>query len=98
MSIISAGLSLLAVVTVNGPVDFGQREYILCDGRRLNVGAYSAPCVTDWDCDGRQDLLVGQFDYGRIRFYRNEGAHGAPEFSSWSWLMDGLAPLSVPWG
>ncbi len=62
------------------------------------MGSYSAPTAVDWDGDGRKDLIIGQFDEGRIRFYRNVGTDPAPVFESWLYLLDGATPLSVPYG
>lgn len=54
--------------------------------------------MTDWDGDGLEDLLVGQFDDGRIRFYPNLGSTQSPAFDGFEFLMDGEDFLSVPWG
>ena len=34
---------------------------------------YAAPCWHDVDRDGKKDLVVGQFNDGKMRFYRNLG-------------------------
>jgi hypothetical protein len=39
----------------------------------IDVGLSAAPALTDWDCDGDLDLLIGT-DAGRIQFWRNEGS------------------------
>jgi hypothetical protein len=45
------------------------------DGRPIDTDVgHAAPFVTDFDGDGVQDLLVGQFGSGLLWFYRNEGA------------------------
>ena len=46
----------------------------------IDVGQLSKPDVADLDRDGLQDLVVGGFD-GRIRFYRNIGSPGSPQFN-----------------
>ncbi len=80
------------------PILFGEQVYIECNGRPIDVGSYSAPMVTDWNGDGKQDLLVGQFEFGRIRFYPNEGEIGDPVFNTFYYLQNGSVPLSVPYG
>jgi len=61
------------------------------------VGSYAAPLMTDWDGDGLEDLLVGQFDGGRIRFYTNLGSRQAPVLDGFEYLSDGEVYLSVPY-
>jgi hypothetical protein len=40
---------------------------------RVDSPGYAAPCWADIDGDGKKDLLVGQFDGGMIRVYKNLG-------------------------
>ena len=43
-------------------------------GQEIDVdGGHAAPFVHDIDGDGKKDLLVGQFEGGILRVYRNEG-------------------------
>jgi hypothetical protein len=67
---------------------------IQANGVNINVGygGNASPFVIDWDGDNKQDLLLGQFDGGRIRFYTNTGTHYNPTFGSFEYLQaDGLA-------
>ncbi len=91
-------LLLFVHVTHAVPVQFGERTWIMDGGARLDVGTYSAPVMTDWNGDGKKDLLVGQFELGRIRFYPNIGENDAPVFDGFEYLMDDLAPLWVTYG
>ena len=50
-------------------------------------GGDAGPVVTDWDGDGRVDLLVGCGD-GRVLFYRNTAARGAPTFADAETLVN----------
>ncbi len=40
---------------------------------RVESPGYASPCWTDFDGDGKKDLLVGQFRDGKIMVYRNLG-------------------------
>lgn len=45
----------------------------------VDVG-HAAPLRLDWDGDGKDDLLVGQFGEGKLRIYRNVGTQTQPKF------------------
>jgi len=40
---------------------------------RVESPGYAAPCWADVDGDGKKDLLVGQFNKGKIRVFKNLG-------------------------
>ena len=40
---------------------------------RVEAPGYAAPCWADVDGDGKKDLLVGQFNKGKIRVFKNLG-------------------------
>jgi len=40
---------------------------------RVERPGYAAPCWADLDGDGKKDLLVGQFNNGKIRVFKNLG-------------------------
>lgn len=62
----------------------GQLE---CDGRAITDVSWPSSCVTDWDGDGKKDLLMGEFSpSGKLRFYKNVGSNTAPEFESYSYV------------
>jgi len=50
------------------------------------------------DGDERCDLLVGQFDDGRLRIYRNLGTNTSPRFEGYHWFEAGGAVGTVPAG
>ncbi len=71
---------------------------VTAGGEPIDVEGYAAPFVGDFDGDGRNDLLVGQYVYGRLRVYRNAGTNAEPKFDRFEWFtVDGL-PACVPSG
>lgn len=73
---------------------------LLANGVPINVGygGNASPFVVDWDGDGRQDLLLGQFDQGRVRFYPNTGTNFDPAFGDFSFLQADGADISLSSG
>lgn len=49
---------------------------------------FAIPCVTDWNRDGRKDLLVGYQSGGMIDLYLNSGSDAQPVFTNVSNLQD----------
>src|SRR5262249_43820311 len=62
--------------------DLAPPVHVLAGGQPLDVerSGHAAPCVGDIDCDGKPDLLVGQYDGGKLRIYRNTGTASALKF------------------
>lgn len=97
--------SILAVVLLwagalaQTPV-FDPPVTIEANGAPINVGygGNASPFVFDWDGDGRQDLLLGQYDRGKIRFYPNTGANFDPVFDSFSYLQADGTDISLSYG
>jgi hypothetical protein len=50
---------------------------------------HAAPFVADYNNDGVQDLLVGEFYKGRLRIYENIGTNPEPRFESYRVFQDG---------
>jgi hypothetical protein len=63
----------------------------------VNIG-HLVPSVTDWNSDGKKDLLVGQFSDGQIRVYLNSGTDSDPKFGEFSYLQAGAKPISLAAG
>ena len=59
---------------------------------------HAAPFVGDFDGDGVNDLLVGQFGDGILWIYRNEGTSEAPQLASGVKFKDGAEDGRVPTG
>lgn len=73
---------------------------IQAGGQPLDVQreGHSAPFVGDFDGDGVRDLLVGQYEQGRLRIYRNLGTNTEPRFDAHTWLSAGGQTGRVPEG
>ncbi len=90
----------LAVALDNDSVEIEPPVHIQTAGRPINVErqGHAAPFVADFDGDGVNDLLVGQFSEGRLRIYRNTGTNRRPNFNGYSWFQAGGQLAAVPVG
>jgi hypothetical protein len=61
----------------------------------IDVGQRTTPIVTDWDNDGRRDLLVGAKD-GMLRLFLNTGTDSSWEFTKMDTLQENGADMIVP--
>lgn len=57
---------------------------------------HAAPLVVDFDGDGKNDLLVGQFGGGVLWIYKNEGTNSEPKYAAGKKFMDGKPEGTVP--
>jgi hypothetical protein len=73
---------------------------IQAGGKPLDIEreGHAAPFVADFFEDGTLALLVGQYQDGRLRVYRNTGTRAQPKFDSYVWFKAGGAIASVPVG
>jgi hypothetical protein len=92
-------LLLVSISYAETPV-FADPVYIQANGSNINVGygGNASPFMIDWDGDNKQDLLLGQYDGGRIRFYTNTGTHYYPTFSTFVYLQADGVNISVSYG
>jgi hypothetical protein len=68
-------------------------------GKAIEVEApgYAAPCLADIDGDSVPDLLVGQFNDGKIAVHKgSRGKDGKLVFAERKWLMAGGEVAVVP--
>jgi hypothetical protein len=59
---------------------------------------HAAPLVCDFDGDGIQDLLVGQFGDGQLWIYHNEGTNAKPKLAAGVKFKEGHEDGRVPSG
>jgi len=59
---------------------------------------HAAPYVADFDGDGVQDLLVGQFGDGLLWIFRNEGTNAQPKLAAGVKFKEGREDGRVPSG
>ncbi|MEO2020605.1 MAG: VCBS repeat-containing protein [Pirellulaceae bacterium] len=80
------GVFVLTGVTVAGAAEFAAPVRLSGGGQAVRVESpgYAAPCWADVDGDGKKDLLVGQFNNGKIRVYRNLGKN---KLAAGQWLQ-----------
>jgi hypothetical protein len=86
----------LSAAAVTPELDAG---VVLMNGSSpLSAGIYTAPCVLDWNNDGKKDLLVGQFYYGYIYLFLNQGSDAAPVFRTPQAVTVSGVPLTTSYG
>ena len=69
------------------------------EGEFISVEApgYACPTMADVDGDGKDDLIVGQFNQGHLQFFKNIAAAGqSPKFAAAKWLTTGDERAVVP--
>jgi hypothetical protein len=94
-------LALVAVQPEPRPAglapDLAPPVHVLADGKPLDVerSGHAAPFVGDFYGDGKMALMVGQFDGGKLRVYRNVGTRKEPKFGDFEWFRasDGLGTI-----
>ena len=60
---------------------------------RVEAPGYAAPCLADLDGKGQMDLLVGQFNKGKIQVFKGLGGC---KFAKGTWLQAGGQVAEVP--
>lgn len=90
----ATGAARLSAADLESPVRLNSGESPL----DIEEIGHAAPCVTDWDGDGVQDLLVGQFSQGKLRIYRNVGSNEDPRYDGFEYFQAGEDDARVPTG
>ena len=88
--------SFLASGAVPDLVDAGLVE---SGGSAIAVSSgHATPEVVDWDNDGAQDLVVGQYSSGKVRLYLNDGGSYVPEFDAFNYVEAGGSDITTAGG
>jgi hypothetical protein len=91
-------LLALPVVAQAELPSFHEPVILQADGSNIVVSLMADPFMVDWDGDGLNDLLVGQFYPGKVRFYKNIRTNQNPEFTFSNYLQADGADISVSYG
>jgi hypothetical protein len=66
----------------------------LIDNTILDVGYNSQPAVTDWDWDGKKDLILGEQN-GYVRLYLNQTTDTWPMFQNYTYIQSGGSSINL---
>ena len=93
-------IAALAIVAAPQGADSLQKPFVVMAGNDpINVDTgHAAPYVVDWNKDGKKDLLVGQFDGGKMRIYLNRGSNNKPSFKDFTYFQAGGELATVDYG
>ena len=90
-----ATLGLLGCGALCCAGDFEPPVRLTADGVPIRVESpgYACPCLADIDRDGKPDLLVGQFNKGKIQVFKGLGGG---KFAKGAWLQAEGKVAEVP--
>jgi hypothetical protein len=93
---------MIGVVVLTGlvfGVEFAEPVRLAGGGKVIDTDTgHAAPFVGDFDGDGVQDLLVGQFGEGVLWIFRNEGSNAQPKLAAGVKFKGGKKDGTVPSG
>lgn len=78
-----------------GAAEFSPPVRLMADGSPVRVEApgFACPTWADVDGDGKKDLVVGQFNGGKMRVFKNLGDN---QFAAGQWLQAEGKDAEVP--
>ena len=90
-----APVGLLCCAAVCSAIEFAPPVRLKAGAVAIRVEApgYASPCLADVDGDGTLDLLVGQFNKGKIQLFKGLGGG---KFATGTWLQAEGKPAEVP--
>ena len=91
-------LLVLGAMAYAAVPQFAAPFIVQADGSDLVVSLISDPFMVDWDGDGLNDLIVGQFTEGKIRFYPNSGTNQEPVFTGFTYLQADGVDITTTYG
>ena len=77
---------------------FDARFIIQANGVNLVADIICDPFLVDWNGDGLNDLVIGQFTQGKVRFYPNSGTNQSPVFTTFAYLQADGADITCSYG
>ena len=87
------------VIPLSRPHDVGEPVALLSDGRPIELPYRSLfPFVGDLDGDGRDELLLGTPDSGRLKVFPILGSHGRRVLGAPSWFDEKFSDGRIPKG
>jgi hypothetical protein len=86
------------LVTTAEIPEYGEPFYLWDQNGPICAEYYGSPSVADWDGDGLKDLFLGEFMYGRVHFYPNQGTNDSPVFTFSTYMMMDETIITVPYG
>ncbi len=88
----------LLILALPGNAALEKPVLVQADGEPIKVQSpgYACPVLADWDGDGKPDLLVGQFNGGKVKFFKNLGGEGLPKYAKAEFVKTDGKPLEVP--
>ena len=93
------GIAHAEDATTPRPTQLAEPVQVLVDGKPINVDVgHAAPHLVDWNGDGKNDLLVGQFGEGKLRIYLNEGTAAEPKYTTYAYFKADGEDAKVPTG
>ena len=90
-----AALGLLGCTALCNAIEFAPPVRLKAGGVAVRVESpgYASPCLADVDGDGVLDLLVGQFNKGKIQVFKGLGGG---RFAKGTWLQAEGKVAEVP--
>jgi hypothetical protein len=90
-----AVLGLLCCSSMSSAIEFAAPVRLKAGGVPIRVESpgFASPCLADVDGDGKLDLLVGQFNKGKIQFFKGLGGG---RFATGTWLQAEGQAAEVP--
>jgi hypothetical protein len=99
--------TILLIICVGSiPSLQGQQSIVFNAGTRIQTNGVdmmvdqrdSAPCIVDWNEDGKKDLLIGCWFNGNIHLFFNSGSNSTPIFTTSNKLQADGTELKVSFG
>ncbi|MEE2641119.1 MAG: VCBS repeat-containing protein [Planctomycetota bacterium] len=78
----------------NSEPDYEDPARLTAGGVPIDQFGMPSPCLDDFDGDGDQDLICGEFVDG-FTYYENRGSRNSPQFAAGKKLVSGGSPLKM---